>query len=48
MEMKKVLDRGKARAPKPRKKRWSKDDTELFLLSLPTLQIGRASCRERV
>ena len=37
MEMKKVLDRGKARAPKPRKKRWSKDDTELFLLSLPTL-----------
>lgn len=22
---------------KPRKKRWSKDDTELFLLSLPTL-----------
>ena len=27
----------KARIRKPRKKRWSKDDTELFLLSLPTL-----------
>ena len=27
----------KARIRKPRKQRWSKDDTELFLLSLPTL-----------
>ncbi len=27
----------KARIKKPRKKRWSRDDTELFLLSLPTL-----------
>ena len=37
MERKKTLDGGKLMRAKPRKKRWSKDDTELFLLSLPTL-----------
>lgn len=37
MEKNRVTDEGKARVKKPRKKRWSKDDTELFLLSLPTL-----------
>lgn len=35
--MKKVIGKEKTCAKKPRKKRWSKDDTELFLLSLPTL-----------
>ena len=37
MEKNRVIDEGKAHVKKPRKKRWSKDDTELFLLSLPTL-----------
>ncbi len=35
--MKKTSERGNPNGKKPRKKRWSKDDTELFLLSLPTL-----------
>ncbi len=35
--MKKTLDKGSKSGVKPKKKRWSKDDTELFLLSLPTL-----------
>ena len=37
MSMKKTPERGSLSGKKPRKKRWSKDDTELFLLSLPTL-----------
>lgn len=37
MSMKKTSERGNPNGKKPRKKRWSKDDTELFLLSLPTL-----------
>ena len=37
MEMNKALDGGARRGRKTRKRRWSKDDTELFLLSLPTL-----------
>lgn len=37
MAKNKVNDEGNVRVKKPRKKRWSKDDTELFLLSLPTL-----------
>ncbi len=35
--MKKALAGEKKRRVKPHKKRWSRDDTELFLLSLPTL-----------
>ena len=37
MAMKKTLDKGSKSGVKPKKKRWSKDDTELFLLSAPTL-----------
>ena len=37
MSMKKTPERGSLSGKKTRKKRWSKDDTELFLLSLPTL-----------
>ena len=33
----KTLNGGSSPSVKPPKKRWSKDDTELFLLSLPTL-----------
>lgn len=37
MGTKKMTDGAKKLVKKPRRKRWSKDDTELFLLSLPTL-----------
>lgn len=33
----KTTDGGRMKSGKPWWKRWSRDDTELFLLSLPTL-----------